>query len=210
MRSTLTICRALGAALLGACASNTEVVNSWKDPNVPPRHYNKVLAVFVSKDVAMRRTAEDELARKLENAVPAYTVMPDSLLRDREKAKAWVKREGYDAAVVMRPVQVDQETTYVPGQAYVVPAPYGSMWGYWGRSWAYAYDPGYVRKDQVVSVESNVYSVSNDRLIWASRSKTYNPDSVRQLVDEIVDQTVAVMKREKAFAVSEIPQSDRS
>jgi hypothetical protein len=203
MRSTLRARLAVGAALLlGACASNTQVVNSWKDPNVPPRHFKKVLAVFISPDAALRRSAEDELARKLEGAVPAYTVLPDSIMRDREKAEAWVKREGYDGAVIMRPVGLDQETTYVPGQAYVVPAGYASMWRYWGSGWAYAYDPGYVRKDQVVSVESNVYSVADEKLVWASRTKTYNPESVRELVDEIVDQTVAVMKREKAFAAA--------
>jgi hypothetical protein len=202
MRSTLAIRQAMGTALLlGACASNsTEVVNAWKDPTVAPRRFNKVLAVFISKDAGLRRAAEDELARKLGNAVPAYTVVPDSLLLDRDKAKAWVKQAGFDGAVVMRPVRVDQETTYVPGQAYVVPARYGSMWGYWGTGWGHANEPGYVEQDQIVSVEANVYSVADDTLVWASRTKTYNPDSVRKLVHEIVDVTVAEMKRQKVFA----------
>jgi len=51
-----------------------------------------------------------------------------------------------------------------------------------------------------VSVEGNVYSVADDKLIWASRTKTYHPESVGQLVDEIVDVTVAEMKREKVMA----------
>ena len=189
------------AFLLAACASNsTELVNAWKDPTLSTRHFNKVLAVFISKEEGLRRAAEDELARKLGNAVPAYSVFPDSLLTDRSKAKAWVKQAGFDGAVIMRPVSVDRETTYVPGQTYVVPAPYSSMWGYWGTGWSYAYDPGYVQQDQVVSVEGNVYSVADGKLIWASRTKTYNPESVRQLVNEIVDVTVAEMKRQKVVA----------
>jgi hypothetical protein len=189
------------AFLLGACASNsTEVVNSWKEPTFVPRRFNKVLAVYMSKDLGLRRAAEDELARRLGNAVPAYTVLPDSLLTDRNKAKAWVKQAGFDGAVVMRPIRVDQETTYVPGQAYVVPASYGSMWGYWGPGWDYAYDPGRVEQDQVLSVEANVYSVPDDKLVWASRTKTYNPETVRQLVNEIVDVTVKEMKRQKVLA----------
>jgi hypothetical protein len=202
MRSTLTIRQAMGAALLlGACASNsTEVVNAWKDPSLGPTRFDKVLVVFITKDAGLRRAAEDELAHKLGNAVPAYTVIPDSLLRDRNKAKAWVKQEGFDGAVVMRPVAVDKETTYVPGQAYVVPSHYGSMWGYWGSGWGYAYDPGYVQQDQIVSVEANVYSVADDKLVWASRTKTYNPESVRQLINEIVDVTVAEMKKQKVLA----------
>jgi hypothetical protein len=201
MRSTIKIRQAIGAILLlGGCASNTEVVSSWKDPNAPARDFKKTLVVFISQDKSLRRAAEDELARKVEGAVPAYSVIPDSILGDRTKAKAWVKREGFDGAVIMRPARLDKETTYVPGQAYVVPAGYGSMWHYWGTGWGYAYDPGYVQQDEVVIVETNVYSVPDEKLIWASRTKTYNPDSVRELVSDIVDQTVTVMKREKAFA----------
>jgi hypothetical protein len=64
---------------------------------------------------------------------------------------------------------------------------------------AYVYDPGYIKQDQVVDMKGNLYSVADDKLVWASRAKTYNPESLRQLVDEIVDPTVAEMKKEKAL-----------
>lgn len=189
--------------LIGACAPNTEVINSWKDPNAEPRKFNKVLAVFMTKDVGMRRAGEDELVRKLGNAVASYTVLPEGITNDRAQAKAWIQKNGYDGLVIMRPLAVNQETTYVPGQAYVVPSHYSSAWGYWGTGWGYAYDPGYVQQDQVVTVEANVYSVADGKLIWASHTKTYNPESVRNLVSDIVDQTAVAMKREKAIATSQ-------
>ncbi|HEY8197003.1 MAG TPA: hypothetical protein VIG04_08500 [Gemmatimonadales bacterium] len=200
MRSTLAVRQAMGAALLlGACASNTELVNSWKNPSAAPHRFNKVLAVFISKDAGLRQATEKELARRLGNAVAAYTVLPDSLLRDSTKAPAWVKQAGFDGAVVLRPVSVDQETTYTPGQAYVVPDYYGSMSGYWGIGWGYVYDPGRVEQDQFMGVEANVYSVADDKLVWASRTRTKNPESVHQLVNEIVDATVKEMKRQKVL-----------
>jgi hypothetical protein len=203
MRSTLRNHTAVAVALLSlACAPNTEVVNSWKEPGIPPQRFTKVLAVFITKDPGMRRAAEDQLAHKIGHAVPAYSVVPDSLLRDGANAKAWIKQEGYDGLVIMRPVRVDQEQTFVPGTSYVVPAGYGSYSRYWGTGWGYAYSPGYVQSDQVVLVETNVYSVKDDKLIWASRTKTYNPESVRNLVDEIVDQTAAAMNKEKVIAKS--------
>ncbi len=191
----------VGALLLGACASrNTELVNYWKDPSVAPRRFNRVLAVFVSEDVGLRRAAEQQLVGRIgSHAVPAYKVFPDSLLQDQEQAKAWVKQEGFDGAVILRPARVDTETTIVPGHGYAVPATHASMWGYWGTGYDYGYDPGSVEQDQVVSVEANVYSVADDKLVWASRTKTYNPDDINKLVDEIVDQTVAEMKRQKVF-----------
>jgi hypothetical protein len=190
--------------LIGACAPNTEVVNSWKAPDAGPTQFKKVLAVFISKDVGMRRSGEDELVKKLKNAVASYTVLPDSVVSDRGKAKAWVEGQGYDGLVILRPLAVNQETTYVPGQAYVVPSHYGSAWGYWGTGWGYAYDPGYVKQDQVVTVDANVYSVADGKLLWASHTKTYNPESVKNLVSDIVDQTAVAMKREKAIATSQV------
>ena len=200
MRKALTL-----LLLMGACAPNTEVINSWKDPNAQPRKFNKVLAVFMTKDVGMRRAGEDELVRKLgKNAVASYSVLPEEVTGDRAKAKAWIQKQGFDGLVIMRPLAVNQETTYVPGQAYVVPSHYSSAWGYWGTGWGYAYDPGYVQQDQVVTVEANVYSVADGKLIWASHTKTYNPESVKNLVNDIVDQTAVAMKREKAIATSQV------
>ena len=202
MRSTRGLYQLLaGALLLGACASkSTELVNYWKDPSVAPRRFNRVLAVFISEDVGLRRAAEAQLVRRIgSHAVPAYKVFPDSLLQDKDQAQAWVSQQGFDGAVILRPARVEQETTIVPGHGYAVPPTYGSMWGYWGTGYDYGYDPGSVEQDQIFTVEANVYSVADDKLVWASRTKTYNPDDINQLVDEIVDQTVAEMKRQKVF-----------
>jgi hypothetical protein len=189
------------AILLGACSStNTEVVNSWKDPTVPVRQYQKVLAVFISNDATTRRSAEDEMARRIPRAVASYTVLPESELKDAARAKAWVQQNGFDGAVLMRPVAVDKETHYVPGtSAYAVPVGYRSAWGYWGTGWGAAYDPGHYTQDKVLYVETNVYSLSDDRLVWSSRTKSYNPESVPKLIDEIVSQSVAEMKKQNVI-----------
>jgi len=201
MRTTVSVHRTLGLALLlGACAPNTEVIDSWKDPNIGPQRFQKVLGVFISQDPSFRRAGEDQLAKRVPNVVPSYSSMPEGATRDRDQARAWIQQQGFDGVVIMRPVKVDKETTYVPGSTYVVPAGYGSMYGYWGTGWGYAYDPGYVRQDQVVVVETNVYKVSTAKLVWASRTKSYNPENVRQLVDEIVDQTASEMKKQKVVA----------
>jgi hypothetical protein len=190
------------ALLLGACASkNTELVKSWKEPGLTPRRFNKMLVVYITKDAGLRQAAENHLARRVgSRAVPAYTVFPDSLLENKDLAKAWVKHQGFDGAVILHPAKVEQETTVEAGQVYAVPLSHVDMWGYWGTGYAYAYDPGYVEQDQVVSVEANVYSVAEDKLVWASRTRTYNPESVPKFIDQIVDATVAEMKKQKVIA----------
>ncbi|HYS69335.1 MAG TPA: hypothetical protein VEM14_03790 [Gemmatimonadaceae bacterium] len=177
------------------------MTNSWKDPTVPVRKYQKVLAVFITKDGTIRRTAEDQMARRIPNAVASYTVLPEEALQDQAKAKEWVQQNGFDGAVLMRPVALDKETNYVPGSGgYTVPAGYRSTWGYWGSGWGYAADPGHYTQDKVLYIETNVYSLSDDKLVWSSRTKTYNPSNVAKLVDEIVDESVAEMKKQNVIA----------
>jgi hypothetical protein len=188
------------AALLAACAPTTQVVNSWKDPAAGPTRFKKVLAVCMCKNASFRRTVEDELSKRITGSQPAYTLISEAQLQDREAAKALVRQAGFDGAVVMRPISVNQKTTYVPGQAYAVPHAYGNMWGGWGYGWStVVYDPGYVQEDQFVEFDTNVYSVADEKLLWASRSETENPSSVPSLVDEIVAATVKEMQQQKVL-----------
>jgi hypothetical protein len=183
--------------LLAACSRSTEIVNSWHDPDIQQIHFNKVLAICMCRDEGIRRTVEDRLAQRIKNAVPSYKVIPQSDLTDADKAKADVQQGGFDGAVVVRLVGVDKEHTYVPGAAYAVPAPYGTMWGGWGYGWATAYQPGYVATDVVVNIDTNVYRLSDQKLVWNSRSRTYDPQTIPKLVDEVVDATVAKMRQDK-------------
>lgn len=172
-------------ALAAGCAT-TRITSEWRDPALADVPFRKVLAVFQNADPGLRRIAEDEMARDIRNAVPAYTVLRDDELRDVAKVKARVKELGFDSSVVMRVVGVEHQRTYVPSQIYTVPGYYHGFWGYWGYGWTTVYEPGYLRNDRVVRIATNVYSVADDKLVWASESETFNPASVPGAVGEVV------------------------
>jgi hypothetical protein len=71
---------------------------------------------------------------------------------------------------------------------------------YAGPYWAFGgwpmYDYGYVQTDTVVRVDTNIYSVPDNRLVWASASKTFNPGSARKLVDSVAKAVAKEMKKE--------------
>ena len=191
-----------GLAVLGvsACAPATRLTATWKDPSVPPpMKFSRILIVAQTSDQAVRRTIESHLAKRLSNAQPSYTVLTDAEARSDDHGRQKIAAAGFDGAVVVRFAKVDNQTTYVPGTAWWGPAPYGTWWGYYGYGWGMAYSPGYVQRDTVVSLESTVYSVKQDKLLWASRSQTVNPESAQQLVDSVLDVTVKEMKRQKVL-----------
>jgi hypothetical protein len=62
---------------------------------------------------------------------------------------------------------------------------YGSFWGgYWGYGWGYANTPGYITTDSVVKVETLVYSLEQDKLVWAGVSRTVDPTKVESFISE--------------------------
>lgn len=179
---------AFGVLLLAACAS-TRVVSAWSDPDLRNVPFRKVLVVFQHQDPGLRRALEREMAVDIPNAVPAHVVFSDDEVRDLDRVKARVREEGFDSAVIMRMVSLDREVSYVPGRVYTVPAYYRGFYGYWGYGWRSVYEPGYLRSDRILTIATNVYSVADDKLVWASQSETFNPSSLRRAVEEVVRAT---------------------
>jgi hypothetical protein len=187
------------AVLLAACGPSTEIVNSWRDPSAAEGiKFQKIITVCMCKETTNRRAVEDQLAKRIgPRATPSYTLIQDDELRDRDAAKAKVEQAGFDGAVVMQLANVDKQLNYVPGTSYTVATPYTSMWGGWGYGWSMAYDPGYYTEDKIVNFNTYVYSVPDQKLVWASQSQTTNPSSVPGMVDEIIAATAAEMKKQK-------------
>ena len=184
-RYFLLLVAAALAALLGGCAS-TQITTAWKDPDLARLPFKKVLVVFQHSDAELRMRLERSMAAEIPNAVPAHAIFSDAEVRDIEAVKSRVRADGFDSAVIMRIVGVDREVSYVPGRLYSVPAMYHGFYGYWGYGWRTVYDPGYMRADRIVTISTNVYSVVDDKLVWASQSETFNPTSLRTAVAEVV------------------------
>lgn len=176
----------LAALLAAAGCATTEIVSVWKDEDLGRVPFRKVLVVFQHSDPGARRLLEDQMARDIPDAIPAYRVVADEDVRDVERVKARVRAAGFDSAVIMRVVSVDREVSYVRGRVYAVPSFYHGFYGYWGYGWRAVYDPGYYRSDRIVTIATNVYSVADDKLVWASQSETFNPGSLRDAIHEVV------------------------
>ena len=181
-------------AIAASCAS-TKVISSWKEPSAGPLKFKKVLVLVMSKDESVRRAAEDEVVRQVKKAqaVPSYSLFLADDLRDTDRAKAKIKQDGFDGAIMMRLVDKSQETTWVPGS---YPAPYYSMYGYWGYGYGMAYDPGYIRTDTIVKIETNIYSVQDGKLIWSGLSESFNPTGPRELVQGVAGAVAEELKKQ--------------
>lgn len=182
----------VAAALVG-CGGKTKFVSKWSNPEAKPSNWdNEKVAAFAMTFVkASRLGAEDALAQELTRrgaeGIAGYKIVPQEVEKDKEKAKQLLKEAGVKGAVVMRVVNRSKEIYQSTGSLQYVGSYYPTFWGYWGYGWDAVYQPGHITTDTVVSIETLVYSVEQDQLLWAGVSSTTNPKNVPEFIKELCD-----------------------
>ena len=75
---------------------------------------------------------------------------------------------------------------------------YATFWGggYYGWGWGAVYSPGYVQTDTIVTVEILIYSLEQNKLVWAAQSQTTNPSKVGPFIQELTAQVAAQLKKQ--------------
>ncbi len=182
---TRAVLAATAAVTLAACAT-TSLQSTWKNPAAAPLNLKgkKVVALVVIDEESLRYAAEDEAAREIAEhgaiGVPAYRLLPQAQIRDKDRARAIFEKEGIEAVVVLRPVAKEKAFS---GSLWASPG-YSSFWGpvFWGGGWG---GDGYLRTDTILVVETLVYSLQQSKLVWASQSQTINPTRVGSFVREL-------------------------
>ncbi len=183
--------------LLVACGPSTHIVDSWRDPSIviDTADVHKFVVAALLKSPAVRRQVEDEMAAYFPGkAVQSYKELGDGDLKDDEEVyNQQLKRDGFDGIVLMRLVDVNKSTRYVPGSP---PVYYGSWRGYWRYSWSGFYDPGYYTTDKSYDVEVTVFSLKRNKLIWTASTTTINPPNRGELFANVSKVVVQRMEKE--------------
>ena len=181
-------------------AAKTKFSSVWKAPDAATVSFagKKVAALVIDKDDSLRVAGEEALVRELDargmKGVASYRMVPKEELQSADKARVWFERAGVEGVVAFRVVNDERRRTYVP--ATWTSTYYTSLWGYYGYGWGAVYDPGYVRDQRIVSLETLIFSVPKNTLMWAGLSETENPKDGAKVVTEVVKEAVKEMQKQ--------------
>lgn len=189
----------LVASCFASCSPATKIEKSWTEPGatVSSNPANKALVVALVKDEGSRRVIEDELVKRLNtSAVASYKIITPELLKSasEEALNQQIKSGGFTHILVMRLADVEKETSYVPGSTNT--GYYGGYGRYYGYGAGYYSSPGYYQTDKNYFIETTIYSISPDKLLWTGTTKTVNPEKINKTVNEIADVVTAQMKKD--------------
>ena len=172
------ILAAISLLLMASCAS-TKLYSVLRDESYSGK-IKKVFIIGAFPKPDIRRKFEHEFVNQLKSrgvdAVASNQLIPSDKMLDKETIVSKIKGLDIDAVLVTRLVEKKTIVTDYGG-------------------WYYNYSGGYERafKDELVSLETNLYEVWTEKLIWSVLSETYLMEerssytSMKSLVKGIVE-----------------------
>jgi hypothetical protein len=193
----------VGSAVVATACASTHYNSTWKAPGAAPLNFKgkKVAALIISKEEDARYEAESALAREITArgaiGISAFNLIPKEIVRDKEKAKEFLEKANVAGVVAMRVVGQHEQVSGSIGGYYAGPN-YATFWGtgYYGWGWSGVYEPGYLMTDTIVTVETLVFSLDQDKLVFAARSESTNPSKVGPFIKELAAKAAAEMKKQ--------------
>jgi len=173
----------------------------WKSPDVSRLNFagKKVAALVITDDQPLQMSGEEALVRELADrgvtGLATYRIVPREEIKNAERAKGFFERAGVEGVVALRPVSREKEKVYTPvvwSSGY-----YPSFWGYYGYGWSSVYVIPTTRETTTIVVETLVYNVTSDKLVWAATSETRDPKTLQDFVKDLVKGAVNEMKKMK-------------
>lgn len=196
---------------IAGCASSTQILGSWKSPEIEAQQYRRIVVAALTDNVLARQEVENDLQAQLQSrgieATRSIDLFPPSAASksgpDVNLLMERIKSNGHDAILTAALVDEQTKTRYVPGSMGYRPMTrfmwYGSFRGYYTFWYPTLYDPGYYTENKVYYLETNLYDVASDRLVWSAQSKSYSPRNLRKAASQFAEVTVQKMTEDNVL-----------
>lgn len=176
--------------MITSCA-NTKITSVWMDGKKAGSSYNDFLVIGIAEEQHNRRLFEEHFSSQLKAAgvesEVSYAILPEGTEINRDTVAAAIKGKDIDAIIVTHLVAVEEETVYRQNMDYR-PAYgyYNGLYNYYPQVHTYVHQPGYYTTHDVVKLETNLYEASSEDLVWSAQSRSFAPDSAKEVIDDLV------------------------
>jgi hypothetical protein len=188
--------------LLTACATGPiQMGNIWTDPDYSGGGFENILVIGVTPNPDTEMMFESELSSQLVNkgvsSVPRHTVMESGEIEDEESVVTAIANSDLDAVLITHLVAIKKDREFVPGATHAVPRNYyRNYWGNYRATYDVSQDPGYYVEETTVTLETNLYSVAGETLVWTAQSRTFNPEDVKANIEDLSRQVAKELDKQ--------------
>ena len=156
------------------------------------------MVVALLNNETSQHKAEDQMVGYLKGkGVPSYQYFTSKFNKENEAAiRSKIKKDGFDGAVTMRLIDVEKEKIYTPAETNFYPNFYNNFGDYYFNRWNYNSLPGYYSTSKIFTVETNVYSIKSEKIIWTALTETTDPNGLKSMTNEIAKVVFKQMVKE--------------
>ena len=191
--------------VLSTCAAKTKLGDSWTDPDYSNGPIKKILVVGVTAKEQRRQVFEDQFTRMFHTAgiaaEPSHELIPNVEKLTREIVESAIGGKGFDTVIVTRIIDADANYNRSPGglNAYPVTGFYNSLYGYYGQAWTIVRAPDYVEYKEIYSLETNIYALSTEKLIWTVQSQAVKKLSAHEAIKTFTTKIIQRLKKDGIY-----------
>ncbi|SMD03258.1 DUF4136 domain-containing protein [Pedobacter nyackensis] len=178
-----------------SCSPITRVTGSWVDSAVRGKSLTgqTIFIASLTKNMKVRTELEkgfSDLAgqRNIKTVKGTDYFNPEfyKKLPTESQLSAQIKNSGANYVLTISLINKNSDTRYVPGTNSYAPYPhyrwYGGFYSYYNYWYPMFYEPGYYVTDKTYFMETNLYDLQGNKLIWSAQSETVNPGSIDNFV----------------------------
>lgn len=196
------------AAFITGCSPSIKIVGSWINKDRPAgKSYKSVFIAVLAQNMAARSILENDIAAAAEangiKAVRSLAVFtPVTGVADSIVIAAFVKKvyeSGCSSILIVSLLDAQTETKYIPGSSYnYQPYPYygyyGNFYNYYSYSFNIISTPGYYKTDKTYYIESNLYDVDTQGILFSIQTKAANPPAIDKSAQKFTETLVEELK----------------
>jgi hypothetical protein len=153
----------------------------------------------------VRKSVEDAIETLLDskgfNSTGALMFLPPNASKEnisREIVVDLLQFNKFDGVITISLIRKDEESRYVPGSYYYVPAYYDVPFNdYYGQMTSYVYSPGYYEESVSFLLQTNLYSFPDGKLLWAAQTETNPMGGMDRITAELANTLVNEMIKSK-------------
>ena len=179
-----------------SCATTT-ITDTWKDKAYQGNAQN-IVVIMVARTQHLRNMFEGRFVAELRdrgnNATQSHKIVTFEQLPDKELVKSKIKSTDADTVLIARLVDSKTIEAYEPGHVKAVPL-YHSHWGTYYA--IVSVDYGYTVDTEVAYIETNLYDVKTEKLIWLSRSQIEITEGEEQLINSFIRGIIRKLSSDK-------------
>jgi hypothetical protein len=189
--------------------AGTKIVRSWVLTGEPMPRLQKILVIAVLENYLIRQELEDEMEELLAQSgvtgIKSHMVLPPRNEVAEDELKEHIKQADFDAVLVIRPIsqrtQREEVAASYAGPYWVPPPGYMNFWPYWHMAWSQplAVSSSYLKENQVINAQFNLYSTKDEKLLWSGETDTVYSKDFKKLGKEYAKTIVKQLKKDKVI-----------